>query len=226
MSERPAARAGGVASSATRHHEDLDDATLVDLIARRDERAIEALDHRFGAAMGAVANRVTRHERLAEEVVQDALLAVWRDPAGYDPRRGRLAPWLLTLTRYKAIDAVRRESVIGRRTADVDLELYRAPDDVHDEVWTRIRRERLHDAITTLGDDQRHALELAFLHGLTHVEVAAELGIPLGTAKTRIRSALLKLRAILGPSLDVDGPDLPAARLDALAHRRRPEAAA
>jgi RNA polymerase sigma-70 factor (ECF subfamily) len=143
--------------------------------------------------------RVTHNERLAEEVVQDALMAVWRDPSRYDPNRGALGPWLLTLTRYKAIDAIRRDQVIQKRTADVDLELREAPDNVHNEVWLGIRRERLYEAIKRLGPDQRRALELAFLGGLTHVEVAEREGIPLGTAKTRIRMALLKLRQYLGP---------------------------
>ena len=154
--------------------------------------------------MRSVAMRVTRSERVAEEVVQDALMAIWRDPGRYDPARGSLGPWLMTMTRYKAIDAVRRETVIQRRTADVDLELREAPDDVHDEVWLGIRRERLHEAIATLGPEQRRALELAFISGLTHIEVAEREGIPLGTAKTRIRSALLKLRDQLGTSLAAD----------------------
>ena len=180
----------------------MDDAALLARIAERDERAFETLNERFGGTMRSVALRVTRSERLADEVVQDSLMAVWRDPTKYDPARGTLGPWLLTLTRYKAIDLVRRESVIQRHTADVDLELREASDNVHDEVWMGIRREHLYEAIATLGDDQRRALELAFIGGLTHVEVAEREGIPLGTAKTRIRSALLKLRDQLGPAVD------------------------
>ena len=184
----------------------MDDAALLARIAERDERAMETLHERFGSAMRAVALRVTRAERLAEEAIQDALMAVWQDPDRFDPSRGTLGPWLLTLTRYKAIDLVRRETTVQRHIADVDLELREAPDDVHDEVWLGIRRERLYQAITRLGDDQRRALELAFLGGLTHVEVAEREGIPLGTAKTRIRSALQKLRAELEPSLGAGGP--------------------
>lgn len=184
----------------------VEDAALLASIADRDERAMETLSARFGGAMHAVALRVTRNERRAEEVVQDALMAVWRDPTKFDATRGKLAPWLLTLTRYKAIDVVRRESVIARRTADVDLALREAPDDVHDAVWLGIRRERLYEAIAQLGADQRRALELAFLGGLTHVELAEREGIPLGTAKTRVRTALLKLRDQLGPSIGTGGP--------------------
>jgi len=180
----------------------VDDAALVAQLARGDEQAMETLHSRFAGLMHAVALRVTRSERMAEEVVQDVLMVVWREPGRYDPARGALGPWLLTMTRYKAIDAVRRESTISRRSADVDLELREAPDDVHNEAWLRIRRERLYQAISSLASDQRRALELAFIGGLTHVEVAEREEIPLGTAKTRIRTALLKLRTILGPSLD------------------------
>lgn len=184
----------------------MDDAALLARIAERDERAFEALTEQFGGTMRSVALRVTRSERLAEEVVQDSLMAVWRDPGRYDPARGTLGPWLLTLTRYKAIDLVRREAVVQRHTADVDLELREASDNVHDEVWLGIRRERLYEAIATLGDDQRRALELAFIGGLTHVEVAEREGIPLGTAKTRIRTALLKLRDQLASAVDDEPP--------------------
>jgi RNA polymerase sigma factor (sigma-70 family) len=188
------------------------DAALLARIAAGDERALEEVYTRFGGAMHAVALRVTRTEKTAEEVVQDALLAVWRESARFDPTRGSLGPWLLTLTRYKAIDAVRRETVVRRHTADVDLELREAPDDVPDEAWLGIRRQRLGEAIARLPDDQRRALQLAFLGGLTHVEVAERERIPLGTAKTRIRTALLKLRDDLAPSIGPEGPGGPVDR--------------
>lgn len=178
----------------------VEDAELLAQIAAGDQRAVETLYGRFSGGMYSVALRVTRSERLAQEVVQDAFMAVWQNPGRFDPARGSLGPWLFTLARYKAIDLIRRESAIQRRTADVDLELREAPDDVHNEVWLGMRRDRLHAAMTLLPDDQRRAIELAFIGGLTHVEVAEKEGIPLGTAKTRIRTALLKLRDQLGES--------------------------
>ena len=83
----------------------------------------------------------------------------------------------------------------------MDLELHEADDDVDHEAWMRVRRDRVREAIEELTPVQREALELAFFSGLTHVEVSERLGIPLGTAKTRIRSALLRLRDILGDSV-------------------------
>ena len=102
---------------------------------------------------------------------------------------------------FAALDLVRREQNVRKRTADVDLEFEEAADDVDHEAWLRIRRERVLAAIAQLPPAQREAVELAFFAGLTHVEVSDRLGIPLGTAKTRIRTALLRLRDILGESL-------------------------
>jgi RNA polymerase sigma-70 factor (ECF subfamily) len=179
----------------------VEDADLLERIAGGDQRALELLYERFGGGMYAVALRVSRSERLAQEAVQDAFLAVWQNPTSFDPERGSPGPWLFTLARYKAIDAVRREAAAKRQTHEVDLELYEAPDDVHAEVWRSVQHERLAQAIARLPDDQRRAVSLAFIEGLTHVEVAAREGVPLGTAKTRIRTALLRLRAQMEPAL-------------------------
>jgi RNA polymerase sigma factor (sigma-70 family) len=179
----------------------VEDPELLDRVATGDQQAIETLYRKFGGTMFAVALRVSRSERLAEEAVQDAFMAVWRNPGAFDPARGSLGPWLFTLARHKAIDGVRREAAAKRQTQEADLELVQAADDVHDAVWGNLRREKLNEAITSLPDDQRRALTLAFVEGLTHVEVAAVEGIPLGTAKTRIRTALLRLRSQMEPVL-------------------------
>ncbi len=185
----------------------MENTELLARISAGDQHAIETLHERFAPGMYSVAMRVTRSERLSQEAVQDAFMAVWQDPLRFDPARGSLGPWLFTLARYKAIDAVRREAAAKRHTAEADLELYEAPDDVHNEVWRGLRRERLNDAISRLPEDQRRALSLAFIKGLTHVEVAEREGVPLGTAKTRIRTALLRLRASLETDLGEAEPE-------------------
>lgn len=177
------------------------DARLLGRIRDRDERAIEELYGRYSGPLYSLAYQVTGAERFAQEVVQDVFLAVWRDAGRFDPTRGALGPWLYSLARHKAIDLVRREQTHRKRAADVDLELEVAADDVDREAWQNVRREKVVEAIQALPEAQRVALELAFFAGLTHVEVADKLGIPLGTAKTRIRTALLKLRDILGDSV-------------------------
>jgi RNA polymerase sigma-70 factor, ECF subfamily len=183
-----------------------EDAALLARIVDRDERAVEELYKRYSGPLYSLAYQVTGAERFAQDVVQEVFVALWRDASRFDPSRGAVAPWLFSLARHKAIDLVRREANVRKRTADVDLELREADDDVDHETWLRIRRERVHKAILELSPAQREALDLAFFQGLTHVEVAERLEIPLGTAKTRIRSALLRLRDILGDSVS----ELPA----------------
>ncbi len=177
------------------------DAVLLGRIRDRDERAIEELYARYSGPLYSLAYQVTGAERFAQEVVQDVFMAVWRDAGRFDPTRGALGPWLYSMARHKAIDLVRREQTHRKRAADVDLELEMASDDVDREAWHNVRREKVVEAIAHLPEAQRIALELAFFAGLTHVEVADKLGIPLGTAKTRIRTALLRLRDILGDSV-------------------------
>jgi RNA polymerase sigma-70 factor (ECF subfamily) len=178
-----------------------EDAALLTRIVKRDERAVEELYARYSGPLYSLAYQVTGADRFAQDVVQEVFVALWRDASRFDPAKGAVAPWLFSLARHKAIDLVRREATVRKRTADVDLELREAEDDVDHETWLRYRRERVHAAIEELSPIQREALELAFFQGLTHVEVSERLGIPLGTAKTRIRSALLRLRDVLGDSV-------------------------
>jgi RNA polymerase sigma-70 factor (ECF subfamily) len=188
-----------------------EDVALLARIVERDERAVEALYARYSGPLYSLAYQVTKAERFAQDVVQEVFVALWRDASRFDPARGAVAPWLFSLARHKAIDLVRREANIRKRTADVDLDFREADDDVDHETWLNFRRERVRAAIEELTPAQREALELAFFGGLTHVEVSEKLGIPLGTAKTRIRSALLRLRDILGDSVS-ELPDAPGVR--------------
>lgn len=183
-----------------------EEAALLLRIREKDERAIEALYARYSGPLYSLAYQVTGADRFAQEVVQEVFVAVWKDAGRFDPSRGALSSWLFALARHKAIDLVRKEANVRKHTADVDLELHEADDDVDREAWLRLRRDTVRAAITQLPEAQRTALELAFFAGLTHVEVAEKLDIPLGTAKTRIRTALLKLRDILGPSISETDP--------------------
>jgi RNA polymerase sigma-70 factor (ECF subfamily) len=183
-----------------------DEAALLARIRDKDERAIEALYARYSGPLYSLAYQVTGADRFAQDVVQEVFVAVWKDAARFDPSRGAASSWLFALARHKAIDLVRREANVRKRTADVDLEFREAEDDVDQEAWLRLRRDTVRAAIQQLPEAQRTALELAFFAGLTHVEVAEKLDIPLGTAKTRIRTALLRLRDILGPSLSEVDP--------------------
>ncbi len=193
-----------------------EDRALLERIVARDERAVEELYQRYSGPLYSLAYQVTGGERFAQDVVQETFVAVWKDAARFDPSKGAVSPWLFSLARHKAIDLVRREANVRKRTVDADLELEMAEDDVDDEAWMRIRRDRVRLAIAELTPLQREALQLAFFNGLTHVEVAEQLEIPLGTAKTRIRSALLRLRDLLGDSVS-EMPGIPGSMAGGLA---------
>ena len=202
--------ATGSADAAARARR-LEEISLIERVRDRDESALEALHARYAGPVYSLALQVTHSDRSAQDVAQEVFWAVWKDAGRFDASKGALSSWLFALARHKAIDLVRREANVRKRTADVDLELEMAPDDVDDAVWVRVRRDRVVAAMATLPEAQRTALELAFFGGLTHVEVAERLDIPLGTAKTRIRTALLRLREIIGTSLS-DGDDGPLLR--------------
>ena len=187
-----------------------EESALLARIGEHDERALESLYERYAGPLYSLAYKVTGSDRFAQDVVQEVFVAVWNNAGRFDASRGSLSSWLFSLARHKAIDLVRREANVRRHTADVDLEFEESTDDVDQEAWLRVRRDAVRAAMAALPEPQRVALELAFFRGLTHVEVSELLGIPLGTAKTRIRSALLRLRDVLGQSvadLDPQGPE-------------------
>lgn len=181
--------------------EDLEDLELHRGMAARDAAAFERLFQRYSPAAYGVALRVCRQPALAQEVVSDAFLALWRAPEAFDPARGKLRTFILSLAHHRAVDTVRREERLRKRTTDpMNLD---APEseDVAEEVvegaYLTERRVQVREALTTLPDDQRKVLELAYFGGRTQTEIAAELGIPLGTVKTRTLAAMRKLRAAL-----------------------------
>ncbi|HEY7398527.1 MAG TPA: sigma-70 family RNA polymerase sigma factor [Gaiellaceae bacterium] len=174
----------------------LSDEALLALVARGEEDALAALYDRFGRVAYGIALRVLRDPELAEDAVQEAFLGAWRTAVAFDPSRGTASTWLLTLVHRRAVDVVRREQ--RRRTEPL-------PDDPADSVGgtdedalIRDRRRAVQDALARLPDDQRRALELAYYGGLTQSELAEALGVPLGTVKSRMFTALQRLRDLLG----------------------------
>jgi RNA polymerase sigma-70 factor (ECF subfamily) len=157
-----------------------------------------AFVRRFQRRVFGLALSIVSDPGLAEDIAQEALAKAWRHAQAYDPRRGSVATWLLTITRNLAIDAVRL-----RRAQPTDPEVLAAlevPSSAADPADTAASQDdagRIRAAVRRLPLDQRRALVLAAFHGRTAKEISAAEGIPLGTAKTRIRSGLLKLRAML-----------------------------
>jgi RNA polymerase sigma-70 factor, ECF subfamily len=173
----------------------LPDEALPALVARGDEQALAELYDRFGRVAYGVALRVLRDAALAEDAVQDGFLTAWRTAAGFDPARGKASTWLLTLVHRRAVDVVRREE---RRRADVLDDAPIASGDATDEsAEIRDERRRVQAALAKLPPDQREALELAYYGGLTQTELAERLSVPLGTIKSRMFTALSRLRDLL-----------------------------
>lgn len=177
----------------------LEDAALIARIAQRDETAIEALYERYGKACFALARRILDDVHLAEDVVQQVFLALWQG-TGYDPRRGAVSTWLLSVTHHKAVDAVRREGTRRKRLAGEQalLEVAAAGPGPDDEAWARLRAQRTREALRLLPAEQREVVLLAYYGGYTQREIADLTGLPLGTVKSRTLTALRRLRVELG----------------------------
>lgn len=167
-------------------------------MARGDDTAFAELFKRYSPAALGLATKILRDGVLAEEVLQDVFLAVWRAPDSYDAERGSVRSWLLTRVHHRAIDVVRRESAERVRSGKhAGPEPDREVEDLIEESWIESRRARVRDALTTLPDEQRSVIELTYFHGMTQQQAAAHAGLPLGTVKSRSLAAMRKLRHAL-----------------------------
>jgi RNA polymerase sigma-70 factor (ECF subfamily) len=179
----------------------LDDAALITLVARREEAALAALYDRYSRLVYSVALRVVGQRQLAEEVTLDAFQNIWQAAASFRPERGRFVTWLMSVTRHRAIDELRRLDVRPEGSAvEFDQELGNRPtpaESVEERVSLEQRRAAVRRALAELPEAQRRALELAYFGGLTQQEIAEQLATPLGTVKTRMRSGMQKLRRAL-----------------------------
>lgn len=184
------------------------DAELVRRLAEADGSALSQLYQRFGRPCYSLARRICADEGLAEDVVQEVFLTLWRDPARYDPSRGGFATWLLTLIHHKAVDAVRRESTLRRRMVaapEAGEEWSPTPVPGADQAAiARVAAGQVRAALHRLPFEQRQVLALAYFGGHTQREIAVLTGVPLGTVKSRMFTAVQRLRSLLADQL---GPD-------------------
>jgi RNA polymerase sigma factor (sigma-70 family) len=166
-----------------------------------DRSAFEELYGRYSAAAYGLALRVTTQEALAQEAVQDAFLALWRAPEAYDPSRGIFRSFFLSLVHHRAVDTVRREERLRKRTERAsNLEPVTGEDVAEDVVegsYLAVRRKEVREALQTLPPEQRTVLEMAYFDGHTQARIAEVLQIPIGTVKTRTFAAMRKLRQAL-----------------------------
>jgi len=178
----------------------LADEELMELVGAGEVRAFEVVFDRHAGPAYSLAYRMCGSRALAEDIVQEAFLLLWRSGTGYDRSRGSVRSWVLSAVHNRAVDALRRKGAkSGRDVSDEGIaERLRAPDSTDVQVEERDQARRVRGALGTLPDDQRQVIELAYFGGLSHTQIAEVLDLPPGTVKGRMRLGLSKMRSALG----------------------------
>ena len=168
------------------------DAALVARIVQRDESALAALYDRYSGMLSPVLNRILRDSQAAEEILQDIFYQLWRSATQFDASRGSLPGWLLVIGRNRAISRLRRHNpASGEELLENTVVL---PTNLESTIAQQQLVGKVKGALDSLPKEQRAAIELAYFEGLTHSEIAERTGDPLGTVKTRLRSAVETLK--------------------------------
>lgn len=192
MTDVEATAVGPAAENAER------DEQLVEEIARGEPDALTALYDRYRRLAFSLALRVTGDASLAEDVVQEAFLGLWRNAGRYSSVRASVRTWILAIVHHRAIDALRRRRATSQLPdGDAVPPMSLVMPDVWPEVAGRLDREQVRRALDAISLPQREAIALAYYGGLTQQEIAARTGAPLGTVKSRVRLGLLALRHAL-----------------------------
>jgi RNA polymerase sigma factor (sigma-70 family) len=172
------------------------DSHLVALVAEGDATALEALYDRYGEAAWSLALRILTDQSLAEDVVREVFLSLWREARRFNPARGTVATYLLSTTHHRAVDVVRREENLRRRHGPEEAPAL-APDQpsgLEDDVEVAERRRLIRAALAEMPEPHREALMLAYFGGYTQREIASLVGVPLGTVKTRMAAGMRRLK--------------------------------
>ena len=168
------------------------DAALIQKIVQRDESALAALYDRYASLLSSLLNRILRDTQASEEILQDVFYQLWRNAAQFDPARGSLPGWLAVIARNRAISRLRRHNPSeGDELLETTVIV---PANLENALAQQQLLGRVKGALENLSSEQRAAIELAYFEGLTHSEIASKTGDPLGTVKTRIRSAVESLK--------------------------------
>jgi RNA polymerase sigma-70 factor (ECF subfamily) len=183
----------------------LADEELMQLVREGEARAFEVVFDRHGGAAFSLAYRMCGRRAMAEDVVQEAFLSLWRSGARYDRGRGSVRSWVLSVVHNRAIDALRRGVVRDRRNVDDEgiAERIAAPDLTDAEAARREEAREVRGALDELPTEQRQVIELAYFGGFTHNQIAGMLELPIGTIKGRMRLGLTKMRLALGDPAEV-----------------------
>lgn len=180
-------------------------------VVASDRPALGALYDRYGRQAYSLARRICGDEGTAEDVVQEAFLAFWRNPQRFDRGRGTFSTWLLTIVHHKAVDAVRHENVLrfhGNAASMQDADWGLVPGPGADQAaLCALDASHVRTALHHLPEEQRRVLALAYFGGYTQREVAGIVGVPLGTVKSRMFAGVQRLRGVLGPLLHDPAPE-------------------
>ena len=183
------------------------DETLVYAIAGGANWAMESLYTRYHRLLYTLAYRMVTDRQIAEDLLQDAFLAVWRRSDTYSPQAGAARNWLISILHHRAIDHLRklrrRSGIIEAPLELLDTEEGVASADVWEDAWRLVQASQVRDALGLLPQEQRNVIELAYFQGWTHSEIAASTHTPLGTVKARVRLGLHHLKHTL-QQMDVD----------------------
>jgi RNA polymerase sigma-70 factor (ECF subfamily) len=174
-----------------------DDVALLKAIAARNEAALAQLYDRYRAILFGLLMRILNNREEAEDVLQEVFLQVWRKATDFDENRGRPFTWLVTLTRSRGIDRLRTLAARERVAETSAREVSEETSDAATDAFKSEQRGLVTKALSQLPDEQKRPLMLAYFDGLTQSEIAARLGAPLGTVKTRMRTGLISLRELL-----------------------------
>jgi RNA polymerase sigma factor (sigma-70 family) len=177
------------------------DRELLQRLRDRDEDAFRGLFARYAPTAKSLATRVVRQSHLAEEIVQEAFMAVWRNPESYDAERGSVKSWLMGMVHHRAVDLVRREEAYRRRAEDsIPQAIHDVADhaeDVVQQVGLPEERRIVRSALDELPDEQRDVLTLMYFEGLSQSQIATRTGLPLGTVKSRTLLGMRRMRTSL-----------------------------
>lgn len=190
--------------------EPLQDEQMMRRILQRDEQAFADLYGQYGSLVYSLAVRVCQNAESAQEVTQDTFLKVWRQSDRWDPAKGKLVVWLLTITRYTAIDYLRREARQPQNS-------FKTLDDISETVGKNARvdeaawqdRRIMLTLLSRLPPEQQQVIELAFYQGMSHSQISEYLRLPLGTVKTRLRLGIQKIKVGWLAAHEEDLDDLP-----------------
>jgi len=171
-----------------------EEARLLAQIAAGDAESFAALYDRYSRPVYSLAWKMLGDSHAAQEITQEVFEGIWRGAAAYRPGRGTARSWILALAHHKSVDAVRRQRI---RVAEPLPDLPADAPDVVGQVLQRVEGAQVRAALETLSEGQRAVVVLAYYGGYTQAEIAARLGVPLGTVKTRMRDGLLRLRGVL-----------------------------